>query len=532
MIACSRSLLCCALAATLASAVPSAAGADAPTVRIALREQPNTLNPLVSTQYDENYLTEGIFSGLTKLDDHEQAQPDLAQSVPTLANGGISRDGKTIVYRLRRNARWQDSVPVTADDVAFTFAKIRDPAVPYVSRTLYDAVASVEARDAHTVVVHLTRPQPDAVYELFVAGQNGEIVPKHLLQGVTDMLHAPFNGAPVGSGAYRVERWDRGSQLILRANAAYFGGPPAIDRIVVSFVPDSNTRALGVLSHDFDLAPIEPVNAPAAAATGGVRVLSIVQPYLIYLHFRLDVSPTDDVRVRRALTEAIDRIEIADKTFLHQALPAAEIVPPESPFHAADRMLPPDESAARRDLDAAGWRVGPDGIRTRGGQRLSIVLTAIAGNATNVRTAVELQSLWKTLGVDTSIRPLPSNLMFGPDGILARGDFTVAQVTYGFPLTPDRSAFLSIAAIPPNGYNYGRLRDPVLDRLMTTAHSTLDTARRKQLYAQIAARVAAEVPVFPLVWQKAVFAISTRVDGIRPEPVNSDLWNAADWRLH
>ena len=531
MIACSRSLLCYAAGALLALSVPIVTSAQTSTVRIALHEQPNTLNPLVSTQYDENYLTEGIFSGLTKLDDRGQALPDLAESVPTIANGGISRDGKTLVYHLRRNARWQDGAPVTADDVVFTFAKIRDPAVPYVSRTLYDAVVRVEVRDAHTVVVHLTHPQPDAPYELFVAGQNGEIVPKHLLEHVTDMLHAPFNGAPIGSGAYRFERWDRGSTLTLRANAMYFGGAPAIDRIVVSFVPDSNTRALGVLAHDFDLAQIEPVNAPAAAATHGMRVVSIIQPYLLYLHFRSGVPPFDDVRVRRGLSEAIDRTEIADKIYLHEALPAAEIVPPESPFHVSNTVALPDDAAARRDLDAAGWRIGPDGYRARAGERLSIVITCIAGNATNLRTAVELQSIWKALGVDSSIRPLPTNLIYDPQGTLARGDFSVALVNYDFPLTPDRSSFLSSAAIPPNGFNYGRLRDPVLDRLMADAHYTLDATRRKALYAQIAARIAADVPVFPLIWKKAVFALSTRVDGIRPEPINSDLWNAAQWRL-
>jgi peptide/nickel transport system substrate-binding protein len=514
-------------------AVTTLAGAGPPdTLRIALREQPNTLNPLVSTQYDENYLTEGIFSGLTKLDDREIAQPDLATVVPSVPNGGISRDGKTLTYHLRPNARWQDGVPVTAADVVFTFDKLRDPAVPYVSRTLYDAVQRVEARDAHTVVVHLSHPQPDAPYELFVAGQNGEIVPKHLLEHVTDMLHAPFNAAPVGSGAYRVERWDRGSSLTLRANRDYFGGAPNVDKVIVSFVPDSNSRALGVLSHDLDLAPIEPVNVPAAAATQGVRVISLVQPYLIYLHFRVDTPPLDDVNVRRAITLAIDRAAIAQKTFLNQAIPAAEIVPPESPFNSAKNVPPPNLAAAARALDSAGWHLGPDGMRQRNGQRLSIVITAIAGNATNLRTAVVLQSAWKALGVDSMVRPLPSNLLFGPEGVLARGEFTAALVTYGFPITADRSAFLASSSIPPSGYNYGRYRDAALDRLMAGAHYSLDTALRKRLYAQIAAKVAADVPVFPLVWQKAVFGVSTRVDNIRPEPVNSDFWNAAAWRVH
>jgi peptide/nickel transport system substrate-binding protein len=522
-----------------AIALSMLAGANVPasanpttTVRIALREQPNTLNPLVSTQYDENYLTEGIFSGLTKLDDHARAQPDLAEVVPTTSNGGISRDGKTLTYHLRRNARWQDGIPVTADDVVFTFAKIRDSRVPYVSRALYDAVERVDARDAHTVVVHLAHPEPDAPYEIFVAGQNGEIVPKHLLDHVDDMLHAPFNAAPIGSGAYRVERWDRGSSVTLRANHEYFGGVPPIDRIVVSFIPDSNTRALAVLSHDVDLAQIPPNNVPRAAATAGVRVVALVQPTLAYLHFRTDVPPFDDLRLRRALTLPIDRTELAQKTYLGQAEPATEIIMPESPFHRQGPLPPPNVAAARRALDAAGWHADPDGVRRKNGARLSIVLTCIAGNADNLRNAVVLQSLWRDLGIDTTVRPLPSNLLYGTEGTLASGNFSVALITYSFSITPDRSEFLATDAIPPNGYNYARLRDPVLDRMMSAAHYTVDPARRKHFFAQITDRVDAELPVYPLVWLKAVFAVSTRIDGIRPEPVNSDFWNVTDWRPH
>lgn len=525
MIALLRGLVSVATAAVLT-------GATAPpaTVHIALREQPNTLNPLVSTQFDENYLTEGIFSGLTKLDDREQAQPDLAVAVPTVANGGISRDGRTIVYHLRPNARWHDGVPVTASDVTFTFEKIRDDRVPYVSRAVYDAVESVEARDAHTAVVHLARPEPDAPYELFVAGQNGEIVPRHLLEHVTDMLHAPFNAAPVGSGAYRFERWDRGSSITLRANAGYFGGPPAIDRIVVGFIPDSNTRALGVQSHDVDLAQIEAVNAPAAAATGGVRVVSLVQPTLVYLHFRVDAPPLNDVRLRRALSLAVDREDIARKMFLGQAQAATDIVPPQSPFSGSRPLAAPNPDAARRLLEQAGWRAGSDGIRQRDGRRLTLVLTCIAGEASNTRTAIELQSAWKAIGIEASLRPLPYNLLHATNGTLAAGDFSVALVSYSFAVTPDRSSWLSSRAIPPNGYNYARLRDPVLDRLINAAHYSLDARFRKSVYARINARVDAELPVFPVVWRKAVFAVSDRVTGIRPEPVNSDLWNAAAWR--
>jgi peptide/nickel transport system substrate-binding protein len=286
-----------------------------------------------------------------------------------------------------------------------------------------------------------------------------------------------------------------------------------------------------VLSHDSDLAQIVAVNAAAAAATAGVRVVSLVQPTLVYLHFRIDVPPFDDLRLRQAVTLPIDRAAIAAKTYLRQAEPATEIVMPESPFHTVTVVPPPNVAAARAALDAAGWRPGPDGIRQRGGQRLAIVLTCIAGDAANERTAVALQSAWREIGIDTAVRPLQSNLLYGPQGVLASGGFSVALVTYAFPITPDRTEFLATDAIPPDGYNYAHLRDPKLDDLIRRAHYGIDPAQRKRLYAQITARVDAEIPVYPIVWQKAIFAVSTRLENVSPEPVNSDLWNVTSWRV-
>jgi peptide/nickel transport system substrate-binding protein len=247
--------------------------------------------------------------------------------------------------------------------------------------------------------------------------------------------------------------------------------------------------------------------------------------------FRIDTPPFDDPRVRRALTLAVDRVALADKVYLRQAELATDLLLLESPFHHRTPLAPLDLQAAGQILDAASWRAGPDGMRRRAGVPLTIVLTCIAGDAAMLRNAVELQSAWHQIGIDISLRPLPTNVLLSPTGTFARGNFSVALDSYSFPITPDRSELLTTRALPPHGYNYSRLRDPVLDRLMAQAHHSLDSGLRKRLYAQIDARIAAEIPVYPLVWRKAIFAVSTRIDGIRPEPINSDLWDAAAWRV-
>ena len=206
------------LAAALRAATASCARrSDDSTVRIGLPIDPSTLNQIFATQVYEQYLSCMIFSGLTTTDNRGNIVPDLAKTVPTLANGGISADGQTITYRLRPGLRWQDGKLLTAADVVFTLSAIRDPRSEAVSAGSKDNVASVVASGPRTVVFQLKHRQSDA-FVTFFNNPGGAILPRHLLQGITDLSHAAFNAHPVGSGPYVVESWARGTDLRLHAN--------------------------------------------------------------------------------------------------------------------------------------------------------------------------------------------------------------------------------------------------------------------------------------------------------------------------
>ena len=133
------------LGALLFAGAPAPPVKAASVVRIGILQQANSLNPLIQSEFYENYIDEAIFSGLTVLDDRQRLQPDLAAVVPSRENGGISADGKSITYHLRPGVKWQDGAPFTADDVVFTFAKMRDPSVPYASLSSYRDVIDVRA---------------------------------------------------------------------------------------------------------------------------------------------------------------------------------------------------------------------------------------------------------------------------------------------------------------------------------------------------------------------------------------------------
>ncbi|MBV8354168.1 MAG: hypothetical protein JO101_02525, partial [Candidatus Eremiobacteraeota bacterium] len=306
-------------------------------------------------------------------------------------------------------------------------------------------------------------------------------------------------------------------ELVLEANPLYFRGKPKIDELHVQFIPDSGTLAVKVRAGELEYAPSVPATAvDAIRAAGRMRVTEAPTTSLTYLAYRIDAGPFRDLRLRRALALAIDRTAVAQKAALGYAEPAAELVPPWLTF-ATMRVPPQQELGAARAL--------------LNGQHPHLVMTTIAGSRALLATSILLQAAWKAIGADVELRPLQGNVIFAPDGVGVRGDFTFMLIGYGFAADADRSIFLSSHSIPPAGTNYARYRNAEVDRAIVTAQTTLDAAARRKAFATIAHRVATDVPYVPIVWARRISAVATNLAGVRAETVNSDFWNVYDWRL-
>jgi peptide/nickel transport system substrate-binding protein len=523
----------CAAVALLSTTAGTPASAQARPLRIGLVQQPNSLDPLHAVQFYENYLAEAIFSALCVIDDHGNPSPDLAREVPTKRNGGISSDGKTITYHLRDGVRWQDGAPLTSADVAFTLERMRDPKWNFPETTVYSIIDRLDTPDPQTVVLHLHSAWADATSELFVGGQDGSIVPEHVLRNVADPDMSSFESAPVGSGPYTVERWERGSRIVLRANPGYFRGKPHIDRIEIDFVPDQNVLALRVKDGELDFSPQMPQTFAAQLHDSPSLHVRAVPTYTdVELCFEVQHVPFDDARVRRALSLAIDRKRLTTSIYHGFALADDDMVPPQSPFHTADPNFRPsgNVSEAERLLDAAGWKLGPDGVRRKGGQPLSFALTTQSGYAAIAADAVQVQAMWSSIGADASLRPILSNMLYAPDGTMRSGNFVVAIVPDGYAASPDRADTLTTSGFPP-GRNYSRYSDRDVDAWTAKGRVTDDLAQRRKIYAAISQRLKRDAPLPVLLWVELIYVYNGALSGLRPETVNSDFWNVYDWSL-
>jgi peptide/nickel transport system substrate-binding protein len=215
-----------ALALALAACTRSGTSdAPAATVRFAIAADPQTLDPLFAhadANSVEQQLARLAFEPFIDIDERGRQVPVLLARIPTVANGDLSRDGRTIVYHLRHGVRWQDGVPVTAADVLFTLHAITDPRNPVRSREGYDRVAHAERIDDFTVRVTLKSAWAPAVATLFSYGTAPQyVLPEHVLARETRLDRAAFGSAPLGDGPYRFVSWQRGNRLEYAVNPAY-----------------------------------------------------------------------------------------------------------------------------------------------------------------------------------------------------------------------------------------------------------------------------------------------------------------------
>ena len=508
--------------------------APAASVRFAIAADPQTLDPLFAhadANSVEQQLARLAFEPFIDIDAHGRAVPVLLARIPTVANGDLSRDGRTIVYHLRRGVRWQDGVPVTASDVLFTLHAIVDPRNPIGSREGYERVARAERIDDETVRVLLKAPWAPAVATLFSYGTAPQyVLPAHLLAKEPRLDRATFGGAPVGDGPYRFVSWDRGERLVYASNPAYWRGPPASKRLDIRIVPDPGTNYTSLLSGALDWNLISPVQQQSMLGHAGIAFTYVPLALIAGVAFNTAHPPLDDVRVRRAIAASIDRQAISDKiTF--KRYPVVDTAQPLRSWARDPAVHLPayDPAAADRLFDAAGWLRGADGVRVKNGKRLALTYVQFPESQTGVRAAAFIERALHARGIELTLKSVTNAKLFLPKaegGALATGAFDLAYVPWPMGADPDDSFLLTC----DGPANVMRWCDPQVDALERRALVAPSQAERTALYSAIEHRVAAAVPIVYLFDPSYIYAYRTALRGFAPNAFNPT-WNAADWRL-
>jgi peptide/nickel transport system substrate-binding protein len=463
--------------------------------------EPRYLNPILETRFTRaNAL---IFEGLVGLSSALEPVPVLAESWQS------SADGKKLTFKLRSGVKWQDGKPFTSKDVQFTFQAIRDTTAPTLWKTYFAAVEKLETPDDQTVVVTYSRPYAPALIAWTVG-----IIPAHVYGG-GQLTESKGNQAPVGTGPFRLARWEPGKSLLFEANRGWWNGRPNLDQVTLRVDVDDPLKALRAGEVDFTQVPdvaVWSTEAQVPDFRADFEVATSHGSLFRTLGWNLQKPPFDDKKVRLALTLALNRSRIIEDVFLNQAQAMSAPLYPN--MIGSDPSIAPhpfDLGKAAVLLDEAGHKAGPSG-------RFAVQVITVASQKT--ATTEEMFAIFRrdyaAIGIDLKVEYL------SPKDFEARvvmRDFDAVYFGW-FPdiPDPDPSALLHSSQIKV-GQNFAGYADPDVDKLLESAVATSNRDERKALYQKLHAKLAADLPYTVLYAPYSHFAWSRRVHGVSPDDI-------------
>jgi peptide/nickel transport system substrate-binding protein len=452
---------------------------------------------------------------------------DLKTITPLLAESWtVSPDGKVYTFKLRQDVTFCSGKKFTADDVVYSFMRVADPALkaPFLWRM--GPVKEIRARDAFTVEYELTAPYGELLLQL--TNFQATIVNKENVEA----LGKDFGVKGVdGTGPFCFQSWEPRNQIVATRHAAYKWGPPLYknrgpvkyERIVWKIIPEEASRLAAMASGQADITYSMPDQYLPQISR--MPTLEVLRPEanlrLFYLGFKITRENISDVRVRKALSMAIDRKQIVDSIYFGNGEPSNSYIHPKTPGYDAN-AVPDfnvfDPAGAGRLLDEAGWRMGSDGFRYKDGKKLTLLLYGFAGGR-SPKIAEAAQGFWRKIGVDLQIQMWDGTIVFSK---LAQQDYDIWSVAFPYSSAGDalRLYFHSGNIPTPNRMNW---RDPETDRLLDVGNTATDPAERNKALAEVQKIVQDQALWVPLVHEGLALVVNKRVKNMRAHHVYSSM---------
>jgi peptide/nickel transport system substrate-binding protein len=464
-----------------------------------------------------------------------EEQPDYTENPPTfrprlVESSEWSEDRRQLTLYLRRDVHWSDGVPVTADDVRWTWQAQVHPDIAWGYAQSKQIIVDMEVVDPHIVRVLFDRPSASPLSGL----NEGVILPKHAWERLPFSEWRDnaewFVEHLVVNGPFTLESWQKQEHVVLRRNAAYFESPlPYLDSVVFRIVPQKANQIGQLLAGAVDyVEQIPPAEAARLEASEKVQLIRYWTRQYNFVCWNTSRHLFAEAETRRALTLAIDRRELIEALWFGGARVASS--PIISTVWAHNDSLQPwpyDPQEARRILADSGWIDSDgDGVLDKEGKPFSFELITNTGSKVRVDAAILIQEQLRRAGIAAKVRHIEFNTMIARS--LAH-DFDALLSGWSIDTSLDLTYAFHTDSID-GGYNFGSYSHPEVDRLIDQARETVDIAQKSHILGEIQAILHAEQP-YTFLWEpERMAAASARLQAAQPNPL-STFFRLREWWL-
>jgi peptide/nickel transport system substrate-binding protein len=533
-------------------AVLPALASERDQLTIGIIQFPATLNPNIDTMAAKSYVLGFAVRPFTVFDADWKIVCLLCTELPSFANGRAvatelpgGKKGIDLTYTIRDDAAWGDGVPVTTDDVKFTYEVGRNPQSAFSNAELYRRIDSIDVKDDKTFTMHVNKLTYD-----FEAIDDFVLLPAHLERAAFSepaqyQLRTLYATDPTNpglyNGPYRIGEIVSGSHILLEPNPHWAGPMPPFRRIAVRAIENTAAMEANLLSGGIDMIAGElglPLDeALAFDKRHGGKFNIVYKPGLTFEHVdvNLDVPVLADRRVREALLLGLDREAVSRSLFGgRQAVADSFVEPLDAGFTTDVPHHPYDPAKAKQLLEEAGWKAQPDGSRRNAeGKPLSLELMTTAGNRSRELVEQVLQSQWKKIGVDIRIKNEPARVLFGET--VPHRKFELAMYAWisapeNAPRTIFHSDEIPSAVNSYAGQNAPGYKSAEMDRIIDALEIEFDKDKRKTLWAEAQRLYATDLPSLPLYFRSDAYVLPKWLTGLKPtgNQYPSSLW-VTDW---
>lgn len=453
-----------------------------------------SINPAINEHGEINSL---IFTGLTEHDKDNKVVPALAESWT------LDDATHTYTFKLRNDVKWHDGKPFTANDVKFTIETIQNPDSMSEIASNYEDIESVEVVADHEVKIKL-KDANIAMLDYLTVG----MIPKHILEG-KDIKTADFNTNPIGTGPYKLDKWDTGQSIKLVKNTEYFKGEPKIDNMVFKIVTDYKARAMQLKSGELDFTQITPKDMAAIEGNEDFDLYKCkTADYRgIMYNFKSPLFK-ENKELPNALSYAIDRKAIVDSVILGHGVEAYSPLQMGAYNNPDIEKFEYNKEKTKEELEKAEWTLGKDGIYEKNNKKLSFEIVCGEGDQVRIDMANICSQQFKEVGVDAKVAVKSEIDWANQDSYL---------IGWGSPFDPDDHTYKVFGT--DKGSNFNAYSNENIDRILKEARSTTDDAKRVELYKQFQEEMVKDMPYTYIAYIDAIYAGDTDIEGISTDTV-------------